>query len=1199
MVRNVTCDVIFTKLIVSIIILLTPVSLYAGNVTLTWDPPTTNVDGSDLTDLAGYKIHYGIESTNYTEIIDIGNVSEYPINNLTEGTTYYFVITAYDLSVPPNESVFSNELDIYISTTDTTSPVIAGVQSTDITSSSVNISWTTDEVSDTRIEYGFTTSYGNITTLDSSMVTSHMQSINGLQSSKLYHYRVISRDGSGNEAVSGDYMFTTAEQPPLIHYYCDSDNDGYVDISTDGSCSGNGCAPAGCQTTSGNDCDDNASNVNPGAADSDCNGIDNNCDGIPDNNYSPTNTSCGTGSCQATGQLICSNGAVTDTCTAGTPTAETCDNLDNDCDGAVDENLTQATTCGFGACSGNTGVKTCSAGAWINDTCDPLAGAAAGDSLCNNIDDDCDGGVDEDYVITSTTCGVGECAGNTGQFECQNGTEVNTCDPLAGALPEVCDGSLDENCDGTVDEGCGCVTGQTRPTTCGAGECGSTGIETCSGGVWGGDTCTPGTPSAETCDNLDNDCDGVVDENLTQSTTCGEGACAGNTGVKTCSAGAWINDTCDPLAGAAAGDSLCNNIDDDCDGGVDEDFVITATTCGTGVCQSTGQLVCQIGSEINTCVPNSPEENPETTCGDGLDNDCNGKVDEGCSSSIKAGSVLLDEDFSSGIPETWQVQGAWNTDNPCSRSIEYPFEGKYAIADSSCMTTEIEELEIGSIDTSSCDRIELDLTNQYYWYAGGIDVDISDDGGFTWTNTVRISADDGYPTPSRKKIDISSLAHAQDGRIKFKYSNNADDGFWALDNVSISCQSSEVEMISQIDMPASKTMMISNTGSADLGINAIEITGDDSMDFSIGVNDGCSYQTLLAGETCLFDIIFMPVSSGPRTATLSIWSDDPHTPVTNISLLGKASDVVDPLPEPEITIHDTVVPFHDLHVPFGDITEFTSSDQTITVKNDGNAELVIGDITQADQMSSPFSIFTDDCSWQNIAPSGSCSVTVRFSPDAVGLFSDVINIASNDSDKSMTAVALDGTGLSSSTNNPPSKPKPKSPGNRGKGHGRKVEFKWEESTDPDGDTVSYQLQICEDPNLTTGCIMGTNLLSETGRDTYYAGIGSFSVGLLFFGIVIIVPFKRVTCQKLNVFVAVVAVTGMLLLVSCGKLSDDSVTSSNSNSSQEVVSQVVSGLRSGTTYYWQVVAEDGKGGETYSDVWSFETATQQTIQLGSK
>jgi hypothetical protein len=291
-------------------------------------------------------------------------------------------------------------------------------------------------------------------------------------------------------------------------------------------------------------------------------------------------------------------------------------------------------------------------------------------------------------------------------------------------------------------------------------------------------------------------------------------------------------------------------------------------------------------------------------------------------------------------------------------------------------------------------------------------------------------------------------------------------------------------------------------------------------------------------------------------------------------------------PNPEITINDSVAPVDDLNVPFGDITEFNSSDHRVTVKNDGNAELVIGDITQVDQLSTPFSTFNDTCSWQNVTPTETCSFTVRFSPTTTGYFTNIINIPSNDLNETIIAVALSGTGLSSSTNNPPSRPRPKSPKNKGKGHGKKVTFKWEKSSDPDGDTVSYQLNICEDPNLITGCIMETNILSATSQDIYYAGIGSFSIGLLFFGIGIIFPFNREGCPRIPLFVATIAVTGMFFLISCGR--DGIQGSDNSNSSQEEVSQEVSGLSSGTTYYWQVVAKDGKGGETNSSVWSFET-----------
>jgi hypothetical protein len=83
-------------------------------------------------------------------------------------------------------------------------------------------------------------------------------------------------------------------------------------------------------------------------------------------------------------------------------TAEVCDNLDNDCDGATDENLTRATTCGEGECAGNTGAETCTAGAWGNDTCDPLDGATT--ETCDSFDNDCDGQVDEGGVCTPVNC---------------------------------------------------------------------------------------------------------------------------------------------------------------------------------------------------------------------------------------------------------------------------------------------------------------------------------------------------------------------------------------------------------------------------------------------------------------------------------------------------------------------------------------------------------------------------------------------------------------------------------------------------------------------------------------------------------------------------------------------------------------------------------------------------------------------------
>jgi internalin A len=96
---------------------------------------------------------------------------------------------------------------------DETPPVISGVSASDITETTATVSWTTDEAATSQVEYGLTASYGSATLLDSTLVTSHSVLLSDLDADTTYHYRVKSKDASGNEAVSEDCIFTTATLP--------------------------------------------------------------------------------------------------------------------------------------------------------------------------------------------------------------------------------------------------------------------------------------------------------------------------------------------------------------------------------------------------------------------------------------------------------------------------------------------------------------------------------------------------------------------------------------------------------------------------------------------------------------------------------------------------------------------------------------------------------------------------------------------------------------------------------------------------------------------------------------------------------------------------------------------------------------------------------------------------------------------------
>lgn len=92
---------------------------------------------------------------------------------------------------------------------DITAPVISSVQISGLYVSSAAISWTTDENSDSQVEYGLTTAYGSATPLPTPMALSHSSVLSGLAANTTYHFRVKSRDAAGNLSVSGDFTFTT------------------------------------------------------------------------------------------------------------------------------------------------------------------------------------------------------------------------------------------------------------------------------------------------------------------------------------------------------------------------------------------------------------------------------------------------------------------------------------------------------------------------------------------------------------------------------------------------------------------------------------------------------------------------------------------------------------------------------------------------------------------------------------------------------------------------------------------------------------------------------------------------------------------------------------------------------------------------------------------------------------------------------
>ncbi len=234
----------------------------------------------------------------------------------------------------------------------------------------------------------------------------------------------------------------------------------------------------------------------------------------------------------------------------------------------------------------------------------------------------------------------------------------NDCGPECNSLEEICGDGIDNDLDGQTD----CFDQDCNPVCNSCTDNDNDGYYI-DGGDCGAVDCNDSNPQvypgvAETCDRIDNNCDGQTDEGVTSTyyrdndaDTYGDPAnptqaCTQPAGYVTDS-----TDCNDAIASAYPGASeICDGIDNNCDGQTDEGYNVgMPCSSGVGICETAGSYVCSadnLGTECDA-IPGTPGvEGPpgNPTCYDGLDNDCNGFVDNNDAASCTSDCMDNDGD---------------------------------------------------------------------------------------------------------------------------------------------------------------------------------------------------------------------------------------------------------------------------------------------------------------------------------------------------------------------------------------------------------------------------------------------------------------------------------------------------------------------------------------------------------------------------
>ena len=421
------------------------------------------------------------------------------------------------------------------------------------------------------------------------------------------------------------------------------------------------------------DCNDADASISPGAAEV-CDGIDNDCDGVVDeedatdaltwyadvdgDGYGDPNNSVL--ACASSTGTVADATDCDDSSAGNFPGAtETCDGADNDCDGAVDEDdASDALTWyadvdgdGYGDAASTTQACAQPSG-FVADTTDcqdlSLHVNPGATEVCDSIDNDCDGTIDESDAAGAPTWyedadGDGYGTPNVTQAACSqpsgytaNNDDCNDTTTAAhDGAPEICDG-IDNDCDGNADENDATDAGIWYLDADGDGH-GSTSLSASacsqpSGYVVSSDDCNDLNASAhpggtEVCDGADNDCDGTVDEDdATDAGTWyadadGDGFGDANATYVACEVpSGYTDDTtdCDDNDASTwpgAQDTWYDGIDSNCDGASDFDADgdgHDSDAYGGGDCNDENDEIHPAADEIWY---------------DGVDSDCDGASD--------------------------------------------------------------------------------------------------------------------------------------------------------------------------------------------------------------------------------------------------------------------------------------------------------------------------------------------------------------------------------------------------------------------------------------------------------------------------------------------------------------------------------------------------------------------------------------------